>query len=61
MSIQEIIDLKISLFVDVKCMKKGNVDEPLERVLEPNQEIHLSDLDVVDDSEDSVDNDSEIE
>lgn len=61
MSIQEIIDLKISLFVDEKCMKKGNVDEPLVSVIEPDQEIHLSDLDVSDDSEDSVDDDSELE
>ena len=35
--------------------------EPLVSVMEPDQEIHLSDLDVSDDSEDSVDDDSELE
>ena len=57
MSTQQIIDLKIALFVPEKCNKKLNLVEPLVRVVEHDEEIHLSDLDVVDEFDTSEDED----
>jgi hypothetical protein len=59
MSIQEIIDLKTALFVTEKCSKKVSIVDPLVRVVEQDQEIHLSDLDVADEYDTSEDEEFE--
>ena len=59
MSTQEIIALKTALFVTEKCTKKVNIVDPLVRVEEQDQEIHLSDLDVADEYDTSEDEDFE--